>query len=382
MCLMHDSIEYGVLRWELKEISHAVGCTTEDLENLIKFNVLKGNDIDKVSFSISITKKNTHSETIILIDDYGPLWYSSRMVRDEYIRNKRAQCGFKSIENPNVPRKKAEQKTEQNKVDNDTLSRIDKDTLSPSPSSSSSSSIINNKEIYKERKKTVSAKQKKEWTALAEEIVYSYPRVASDETSINHVYKLLTLKNDKVGKYRELQIENIDENDIENIVKERAIILKNCISNYKRYCEISGKEGEYIIQSNNFFNLKINRWREFLKPPKEDDYKKAKQVSRKTVSSDGIALRQEDDPLFPNYRKDLENKVNRFRENLPSGKLEEIKQELFKRNILSMIPDFDEIYQGEEREKKIKHLVDPFLTGYIANKINFPSFQDWKSRRS
>ena len=139
---MHDSNEYGVLRWELAEIAQAVGCQISDLEKLIKYGVLKG--IDKDTFSVSLSEsfsvKNDHPYTIILIDDHGPLWYSSRMVRDEYIRQRRAAGGAKSLENPNVPQKKSLDKGIEKVSLSDTDKDIDKDTFSPSPSSSSSSS--------------------------------------------------------------------------------------------------------------------------------------------------------------------------------------------------------------------------------------------------
>ncbi len=50
LALMHDSEQYGVLTWPLQDIALAVGCRVEQA---------------------------------------GPLWYSSRMVRDEYVRTKR-----------------------------------------------------------------------------------------------------------------------------------------------------------------------------------------------------------------------------------------------------------------------------------------------------
>lgn len=143
MCLMHDSDEYGILRWTLQEISNAIGCKIDDLQHLIKLDILKGteNTVDKVSFSTSLAQKNRYPLLVILIDSYGPLFYSSRMVRDEYVRQKRADGGSKSLTNPNVPRKKQNKKTKEK----DTLSPVEKDTFSPSPSSSSSSSSSNKK---------------------------------------------------------------------------------------------------------------------------------------------------------------------------------------------------------------------------------------------
>jgi len=65
------------------------------------------------------------------------------MVRDEYVRQKRAAGGAKSLDNPNVPQKKDSEII----IDKDTIKDGDKVSLSPSPSSSSSSSSFNNNTI-------------------------------------------------------------------------------------------------------------------------------------------------------------------------------------------------------------------------------------------
>lgn len=135
MGLMHDSEEYGILRWTLEEIIHAVGCPAELVHELVKKGVLKGVDKDTlyVTHKESFVQKNKEPiEETIIENQSGPFWFSSRMVRDEHIRNKRGIHGSKSENNPNVPRKKTE-----NEEDKD----IDKDTFSPSPSSSSSCSL-------------------------------------------------------------------------------------------------------------------------------------------------------------------------------------------------------------------------------------------------
>lgn len=149
MFLFHDSDEYGMLRWALDEIALAIGCGKEDLEKLVDYKILKGTDknLEKVSFSSTFLKRNAPPSIETLIDSTGPLWYSSRMVRDEYIRQKRMAGGYKSLENQNVPRRKGEN----DKIDKD----INKDTLFPSPSSSSSPS--NKKHIVEHDKKPSSS---------------------------------------------------------------------------------------------------------------------------------------------------------------------------------------------------------------------------------
>lgn len=89
MCLMHDSDEYGVLRWTLKEIAQAVGCRVADLKSLMAKGVLKGADssgvCDEFVYVPRSGRKDGNPVTLIQRQN-GPVFYSSRMVRDEYVR--------------------------------------------------------------------------------------------------------------------------------------------------------------------------------------------------------------------------------------------------------------------------------------------------------
>ncbi|WP_374419390.1 hypothetical protein [Chromobacterium sp.] len=92
LCLMHDSEEYGILRWSLKEIAQAVGCKAADLKALVSKEVLKGSDTN-LSKALTYTPISGRRKgpTVTLIDvTKGPLWYSSRMVIDEYKRRSRS----------------------------------------------------------------------------------------------------------------------------------------------------------------------------------------------------------------------------------------------------------------------------------------------------
>ena len=44
MCLLHDQNEYGIVRWNLKEIARAINSTPKRLQNLIKKDIVKGSD--------------------------------------------------------------------------------------------------------------------------------------------------------------------------------------------------------------------------------------------------------------------------------------------------------------------------------------------------
>lgn len=92
MCLMHDSDEYGVIRWPLKEIAQAVGCKVADLRALRTKGVLKGADIGERTEEFIYKPRHAGKDgdpVSLLPAQDGPIWFSSRMVRDEYIRSKR-----------------------------------------------------------------------------------------------------------------------------------------------------------------------------------------------------------------------------------------------------------------------------------------------------
>ena len=58
ICLMNDSDEYGILRWSLEDIAIAIRCNISILLSLVKKDILKGSNVEKVSFSTSISQKN------------------------------------------------------------------------------------------------------------------------------------------------------------------------------------------------------------------------------------------------------------------------------------------------------------------------------------
>lgn len=94
MCLMHGSSEYGILRWPLGEIAQAVGCPTKVLEGLVAKDVMKGAHEGEHFEGYVFTPRSGRREgpPVVLIDPCpGPLWFSSRMVRDEYIRGVRGE---------------------------------------------------------------------------------------------------------------------------------------------------------------------------------------------------------------------------------------------------------------------------------------------------
>lgn len=94
MCLLHDSEEYGVLRWTLKEIAQAVGCKLADLKGLVSKGVLKGIDVGAACEAFIYVPRSGRKDgapVTLITTQEGPIWYSSRMVRDEYVRTVRGE---------------------------------------------------------------------------------------------------------------------------------------------------------------------------------------------------------------------------------------------------------------------------------------------------
>lgn len=94
MCLMHDGEQYGVLRWPLKEIARAVGCKLSELKSLVTKGVLKGADAGLKCEEFVYTPRSggKDGEPVILIAaQIGPIWYSSRMVRDDHVSKSRGK---------------------------------------------------------------------------------------------------------------------------------------------------------------------------------------------------------------------------------------------------------------------------------------------------
>lgn len=93
MCLMHDQAEYGVLRWPLKEIIEAVKCKPADIRALVAKGVLKGSDTLITEPFVYVPRSGRRDgEPVTLVSTQaGPVWYSSRMVKDEHVRTIRGE---------------------------------------------------------------------------------------------------------------------------------------------------------------------------------------------------------------------------------------------------------------------------------------------------
>jgi len=139
MCLMHDSEEYGLLRWPLKDIAQAVGCRLTDLNALISKGVIKGAEAGFQGFTFTPYHAGKSGAPVMLVAPTSePVWFSSRMVTDEYVRLRRGTASrFTNERQPN-PKPKGEP----NQPPNPPFGVPSGD----GPTSSSASSSTNNKQ--------------------------------------------------------------------------------------------------------------------------------------------------------------------------------------------------------------------------------------------
>lgn len=91
MGLMHDSDEYGILRWPLKDIAQALGANMRELNELVAKGVLYGTEKGVCEPMIFRPKSGRREgpPVELVAEQKGPIWYSPRMVRDEYVRQQR-----------------------------------------------------------------------------------------------------------------------------------------------------------------------------------------------------------------------------------------------------------------------------------------------------
>lgn len=104
--LLHDSDDYGLLRWPLKQIAQALGCPVKLLNELVECGVLYGVEkgaCEALVYTPRSGRKNGEPVELVAAQQ-GPLWFSPRMVRDEYVRTVRGEnTRFSDENNPQNP---------------------------------------------------------------------------------------------------------------------------------------------------------------------------------------------------------------------------------------------------------------------------------------
>jgi hypothetical protein len=92
LSILHDSDEYGICRWPLAELVNAAGVPMKLTKELIDKHVLKGSDKDIPAYIYRPRHAGKEGDPVTLIEENpGPCWYSSRLVRDAYIRTQRGK---------------------------------------------------------------------------------------------------------------------------------------------------------------------------------------------------------------------------------------------------------------------------------------------------
>jgi hypothetical protein len=102
LCTLHDSEEYGVCRWPLEDLARAAGIAMKLARELADKDVLKGADKGYGGFQHTPTHAGKDGEPITLIEPSTmPVWFSSRMVTDEWHRSvKGASARFTAEKQP------------------------------------------------------------------------------------------------------------------------------------------------------------------------------------------------------------------------------------------------------------------------------------------
>lgn len=103
ICVLHDSDEYGVCRWPLADIARAAGVSLKLIRELADKDVLKGGDKGCDPYIYTPVSGRVHGNPVTLVESENgkPCWYCSRLVRDEYVRQRRGlSTHFTSTDQP------------------------------------------------------------------------------------------------------------------------------------------------------------------------------------------------------------------------------------------------------------------------------------------
>lgn len=94
LCALHNSDDaYGLMRCTLKEISNTTGAAMSHLRELADKGVLRGSDTGTAEPLVYVPRSGRkNGEPVTLVEPQtGPVWYSKRLVKDEYVRTIRGE---------------------------------------------------------------------------------------------------------------------------------------------------------------------------------------------------------------------------------------------------------------------------------------------------
>jgi hypothetical protein len=102
LCVLHDSDEYGVVRWPLADLARAAGVKIKSANELVAKGVLKGSEAGCGAYVWRPFHGGKYGDPVTLLEaTEGPTWYSTRLIRDEYGRiNKGAKSRFSAENQP------------------------------------------------------------------------------------------------------------------------------------------------------------------------------------------------------------------------------------------------------------------------------------------
>lgn len=95
LCAFHDSDDaYGLLRWSLKEIVRTIGASKAHVQELVDKGVLRGSDTQLAEALVYVPRsgRKTGPPVTLIPEQAGPIWYSKRLVTDEYVRTIRGEA--------------------------------------------------------------------------------------------------------------------------------------------------------------------------------------------------------------------------------------------------------------------------------------------------
>ncbi len=93
MCVLHDSDDYGIVHWPLADLANSANAPLKLVRELVDKSVLKGIDKGDVTPYIYTPRSGRRDGAPVTLvpTQPGPVWYSSRMVKDEYVRTIRGE---------------------------------------------------------------------------------------------------------------------------------------------------------------------------------------------------------------------------------------------------------------------------------------------------
>ncbi len=92
LCVLHDSSEYGIVRWPLVDLARSAGVPVKHLKELAEKGVLKGSDKGCDDFIYAPRHGGQTGKPVTLISSTkDPIWYCARFVRDEHVRQVRGK---------------------------------------------------------------------------------------------------------------------------------------------------------------------------------------------------------------------------------------------------------------------------------------------------